>query len=122
MRWIESRITILPVRWIGLGLMIAAGTGMGAFLFGYPFLTAHAQYVELPLIGPVPAATALAFDLGVFAVVVGSTVLMQIAIAHQSLRSARLRARETAEVADPADAAEERENRIEEQEHQQEGA
>src|SRR5690606_11610076 len=33
-RWIESRITILPVRWIGLGLMIAAGTGMGAFLFG----------------------------------------------------------------------------------------
>ena len=28
-RWIESRITILPVRWIGLGLMIAAGTGMG---------------------------------------------------------------------------------------------
>ena len=121
-RWIESRITILPVRWIGLGLMIAAGTGMGAFLFGYPFLTAHAQYVELPLIGPVPAATAMVFDLGVFAVVVGSTVLMQIAIAHQSLRSARLRAREAADAADPVAAAEERENRIEEQAHQQEGA
>lgn len=117
-RWVESRITILPVRWIGLGLVIAAGTGMGSFLFGYPFLTAHAQYVTLPVIGQVPAATALIFDLGVFAAVVGSTVLIQIAIAHQSLRSSRLRAREIAPDADPK---EEQENRHEEQEQQREG-
>ena len=96
-RWIESRITILPVRWIGAGLLFAVGTGAGSLLFGYPFLTAHAQYVTIPLIGQVPAATALLFDLGVFAVVVGATVLIQIAIAHQSLRSARLRARDEAE-------------------------
>ncbi|SDL81997.1 monovalent cation/H+ antiporter subunit A [Paracoccus chinensis] len=117
-RFVESRITILPVRWIGLGLVIAVGTGMGSFLFGYPFMTAHAQYVTLPLIGQVPAATALIFDLGVFATVVGATVLIQIAIAHQSLRSARLRARESA---DGADAREEREHRQEEQQQQQEG-
>ncbi|MBV0890944.1 monovalent cation/H+ antiporter subunit A [Paracoccus sp. Z118] len=95
-RWIESRIIILPIRWMGLGLLFAALVGMGSALFGYPFLTAHAQYVHLPFIGQVPAATALLFDLGVFAVVVGSVVLIQIAIAHQSLRSARLRAREEA--------------------------
>jgi len=117
-RWVESRITILPVRWIGLGLMIAVGTGMGSFLFGYPFLTAHAQYVTIPLIGQVPAATALAFDLGVFATVVGATVLIQVAIAHQSLRSARLRAREAAP---EAVRREEHEHRHEEQQQQQEG-
>jgi len=90
-RWVETRLTILPTRWMGIGLLIAAGTGAGSWLFGYPFLTAHAQYVTVPLIGEVPAATALLFDAGVFGLVVGATVLMLIAIAHQSLRSLRLR-------------------------------
>ncbi|PZO63779.1 MAG: monovalent cation/H+ antiporter subunit A [Paracoccus denitrificans] len=98
-RWLEDRIVILPVRWIGVGLLIAVGTGLGALAFGYPFLTAHAQYIDLPIIGQVPAATALLFDMGVFAVVVGSTVLILIAIAHQSLRSSRLRARRASEAA-----------------------
>ncbi len=90
-RWIEARIVVLPIRWMGFGLLAAGATGVGAWLFGYPFLTAHARYVELPVIGQVPMATAMLFDLGVFALVVGATVLMLIAIAHQSLRSARLR-------------------------------
>jgi multicomponent K+:H+ antiporter subunit A len=95
-RWVESRLTVLPTRWMGFGLLIAGGTGMGSWVFGYPFLTAHAQYVDLPLIGEVPAATAMLFDLGVFGVVVGATVLMLIAIAHQSLRSARARGQDEA--------------------------
>ena len=90
-RWVEARITVLPIRWMGFGLLIAGLTGIGSWLFDYPFLTAHARYVDLPLIGRIPAATAMIFDLGVFALVVGATVLMLIAIAHQSLRSARLR-------------------------------
>jgi multicomponent K+:H+ antiporter subunit A len=93
-RWVEARLTVLPIRWMGVGLLIAGATGLGAFLFGYPFLTMHAQYVDLPVIGKVPAATALVFDAGVFALVVGATVLMLVAIAHQSLRIARLRERE----------------------------
>ena len=94
-RWVEDRLTILPIRWMGVGLVIAGLTGLGAFVFGYPFLTAHAQYITLPLIGRVPAATALVFDAGVFSLVVGATVLMLIAIAHQSLRIARLRDRDS---------------------------
>jgi multicomponent K+:H+ antiporter subunit A len=93
-RWVEARLTVLPIRWIGLGLIIAGMTGLGAFVFGYPFLTAHARYVSLPLVGDVPVATALAFDTGVFALVVGATVLMLIALAHQSLRNARQRERD----------------------------
>ncbi len=88
-RRIEARLRILPISWIGLGLLCAALTGMGAWLFGHPFLTSHFRYLDLPGIGKVPAATALLFDLGVFAVVVGSTVLILIALAHQSVRTPR---------------------------------
>ncbi|MBL8583424.1 MAG: monovalent cation/H+ antiporter subunit A [Rhizobiaceae bacterium] len=85
-RWVEERLRILPVRWIGSGLLVAVLTGLGSFLFGYPFLTSYFQYTELPFIGKMPTASAMLFDLGVFSLVVGATVLMLIAIAHQSLR------------------------------------
>ncbi|WP_414471076.1 monovalent cation/H+ antiporter subunit A [Microvirga sp. M2] len=89
-RWVEARLRILPISWMGLGLLCTIFTGAGAWVFGRPFLTSHFEYVELPLIGKVPAATALLFDLGVFAVVVGATVLILIALAHQSIRSPRM--------------------------------
>jgi multicomponent K+:H+ antiporter subunit A len=85
-RWVEERLRILPVRWIGFGLITATLTGLGSFLFGYPFLTSYFQYTHLPFIGEMPTASALMFDLGVFSLVVGAVVLMLIAIAHQSLR------------------------------------
>ncbi|HQZ11979.1 MAG TPA: monovalent cation/H+ antiporter subunit A [Devosia sp.] len=88
-RWVEDRLRILPVYWIGVGLLLALATGAGAWVFGAPFLTSHFQYLDLPLLGRVPLASALFFDLGVFILVVGATVLMLVAIAHQSLRSAK---------------------------------
>jgi len=91
-RWAEDRIRILPLRWMGAGLLVATATGAGAWFFGYPFLTSHFQYLDVPLIGKVPAASALLFDLGVFLLVVGSTVLILVALAHQSIRINRLRA------------------------------
>jgi multicomponent K+:H+ antiporter subunit A len=87
--WVEDRLRILPVNWIGLSLLLAATTGMASWLFGYPFLTSHSRYVDLPLVGTVPATSALLFDLGVFGLVVGATVLMLIALAHQSIRNLR---------------------------------
>lgn len=93
-RWAEDRIRILPVRWMGAGMIISTLTGIGAWLLGYPFLTSHFQYAELPLIGKVPMASALLFDLGVFLLVVGSTVLILVALAHQSIRINRMRAAE----------------------------
>lgn len=87
--WVEDRLRVLPVRWIGLGILLAAVVGSGSWVFGYPFLTSHSQYVELPLIGAVPAASATLFDFGVFSLVLGATSLMLIAIAHQSIRRLR---------------------------------
>ena len=54
-RWSEDRLRILPLRWMGFGLLMAAVTGLGAWLFGYPFLTTHSQYIEVPFIGKVMA-------------------------------------------------------------------
>ncbi len=88
-RWVEDRLRIRPTLWIGLGLLLALFTGAGAWLFGSPFLTTSFRYLELPVLGRVPLASALAFDLGVFILVVGATVLILIALAHQSIRNAR---------------------------------
>ncbi|SFI01186.1 monovalent cation/H+ antiporter subunit A [Bradyrhizobium sp. Gha] len=84
--WVEARLRVMPVRWMGIGLLLAACTGAAACVFGYPFLTSYFAYAELPLVGLVPTASAFLFDVGVFSLVIGATVLMLIAIAHQSRR------------------------------------
>ena len=87
-RWVEDRLRILPVRWMGAGLLIAAATGgVAALRLSVP--DPSARYVTLPVIGAVPVATALLFDLGVFVLVVGATVVVLVALAHQSLRGPR---------------------------------
>ena len=83
---------LLPPRWIAFGLLLALATGLGSLALGYPFLTTHTAHVHWPLVGEVHLPTAALFDLGVFAVVVGSTLLMLTALAHQSLRAQRRQA------------------------------
>jgi len=88
--WTEARLRLIrPFAWAGTGLLLATGTGLGALLFGRPFMTSYFGYAELPVIGRVPTASALAFDIGVFALVVGATLLMLVALAHQSVRGHR---------------------------------
>jgi multicomponent Na+:H+ antiporter subunit B len=70
---------LMPVSYpamIGLGLFFAAGTGLGAMILGYPFLTHTFDYFHIPLVGEIELATALSFDIGVFLVVVGATLLI----------------------------------------------
>jgi multicomponent K+:H+ antiporter subunit A len=87
--WTEDRLRLRPRIWIGTGLLLAAGTGLAAWLFGRPFLTSYFTYAEPPLLGKVPVASALVFDVGVFVLVVGATLLMLVALAHQSVRAHR---------------------------------
>jgi multicomponent K+:H+ antiporter subunit A len=72
--------------WMGWGLLIAAATGAASWAFGAPFLTSTYDYPWLPGIGGVPLASASAFDLGVFLVVVGATMVMLLRIGHLSVR------------------------------------
>jgi multicomponent K+:H+ antiporter subunit A len=92
-RWTERHARLRPPRWIGVGLLLAAVTGLGAVAFGYPFLTTRTLHLTLPLVGDVHIPSATFFDLGVFSVVVGATLLILTALAHQSLRAHRRAAR-----------------------------
>ena len=72
------------IRWIGTGLTVAALTGVGAFVFGRPFLTSAFGHPVVPVLGELPLATAALFDLGVYVTVVGSTMLMLSALGAAS--------------------------------------
>lgn len=61
---------------IALGLFLALGTGLGSVLLGYPFLTSAFTHIHLPVVGDIEVASAMLFDLGVFFVVMGGSVLM----------------------------------------------
>jgi multicomponent K+:H+ antiporter subunit A len=63
------------VQAVGIGLGIAWLTGVGAFVFGRPFLTSAFGHPVVPLLGELPLATAALFDLGVYITVVASTLL-----------------------------------------------
>jgi len=63
-------------RWVGVGLGIAGLTGVGAFVFGRPFLTSAHGNPVVAVLGELPMASAAMFDLGVYVTVVGATMLM----------------------------------------------
>ncbi|MGV3710850.1 MAG: monovalent cation/H+ antiporter subunit A [Gemmatimonas sp.] len=88
-RWVEGRVEVFPAQWIAWGMLTAATTGLGSMLVGFPFLTTHTAHFTLPIVGEVHFPTATFFDLGVFAVVVGATLLILTALAHQSIRGDR---------------------------------
>jgi multicomponent K+:H+ antiporter subunit A len=85
--WVAERVGLDHRPWMAAGLLVAVATGMAAWLFAAPFLTSTYDYPWLPGIGGVPLASASVFDLGVYAVVVGATLVMLGAIARLSRKS-----------------------------------
>jgi len=59
---------------IGAGLTVAVATGVGSWLSGAQFLESAKVELHLPLLGTVKATSALAFDIGVYLVVVGLVI------------------------------------------------
>ncbi|MBU1438227.1 MAG: hypothetical protein KKF79_12780, partial [Gammaproteobacteria bacterium] len=47
-----------------------------SWLFDRPFLTSWFDYFELPLLGQIELASAIAFDLGVYLTVVGASLMI----------------------------------------------
>ncbi|RST77672.1 Na(+)/H(+) antiporter subunit B [Siminovitchia acidinfaciens] len=74
---IKSVANSLPIDFkimVAVGLLFAVGTGVGSFLFDVPFLTHAFGEFTLPLLGKTHLHTAVLFDIGVYLVVVGSTL------------------------------------------------
>lgn len=80
----ETVTSMLPINFrllIPVGLLIALLTGLGALLFGFPFLTHTFGSIHVPIFGDIELATAMLFDLGVYFTVLGSTITIIINIA-----------------------------------------
>ena len=84
MSWSQARLRFSYHAMAGAGVLIAALTGLGSWAFGRPFLTSAFGHFSLPLVGEFELATAMLFDLGVYLVVVGATLLILSNIGHVS--------------------------------------
>jgi len=76
MERVERVLGLDYVRCMGIGLLVAAATGLAPVILGYPFLTSGYAGPVLPLIGEVPLTSASAFDVGVYLVVFGGAMLI----------------------------------------------
>jgi multicomponent K+:H+ antiporter subunit A len=81
--WTESRIHINYRALAGLGILIAAATGLGSLALGQPFLTSAFGHLHLPLVGEIELSTAMLFDLGVMGAVIGTTLTI---VSHLGVR------------------------------------
>jgi multicomponent K+:H+ antiporter subunit A len=65
---------------IGAGVVFAGLTGLAGVMAGAPFLTSASRHPDVPLVGEIPLTSAMAFDLGVFMAVLGSTLMALTAL------------------------------------------
>ncbi|XKF16337.1 monovalent cation/H+ antiporter subunit A [Halomonas sp. BLK-85] len=76
--WTNERLPVSYPIVAVIGLLTALATGLGSWVFGYPFLTSAFDYFDIPLIGKTELATALLFDIGVYLTVVGATLMILV--------------------------------------------
>ena len=74
--WVKQRLSLKYHRLVAAGVLISGLTGAASWLFERPFLTSWFDYFQLPLFGEIELASAIAFDLGVYLTVVGSTLMI----------------------------------------------
>ncbi len=73
--WAAQRMRVDYHALIGIGVLVAAATGIGAWIVDRPFLTSAFGHFHLPLVGDIELASAMAFDTGVFLTVIGAVML-----------------------------------------------
>ena len=88
-QWTSARIRTDMHKVIASGLFFAIGTGLVSILLRYPFLTSAFTYLKWPVVGKFEVASAMIFDLGVFLVVVGATVMILVELGKVNLLQAR---------------------------------
>lgn len=68
---VSREVRVRPSTVLGAGLLLAVGTAMAPWLFGGQVLQSTFTYLQLPVLGALPLASVLAFDTGVYLIVVG---------------------------------------------------
>ncbi len=82
--WTNERLKANMHLVIAAGLSIATITGLVPMLLGFPFLTTAFTYLTWPVVGTFEIASAIAFDLGVFLTVIGSSVMILVELGKLS--------------------------------------
>lgn len=72
-----------PHMLIGLGLLVAVGSAAMALLTGRPFMTGAWREVHMPGFGALHVGTPMFFDVGVYLVVIGVTLLIIYSMAEE---------------------------------------
>ncbi|MBT0671439.1 monovalent cation/H+ antiporter subunit A [Novosphingobium profundi] len=85
--WTDARRRIDEHLLIGLGVTIAALTGLGSLVFGAPLFTSAFGHFHIPLLGDVELASAMAFDVGVGMTVIGAVMLALAELSHIAVRA-----------------------------------
>lgn len=68
---VDEIVPVSETTLLGSGLLVAALTGMGGWLMGDAFFFAGHLEADVPVLGHLKASSALAFDIGVYLIVVG---------------------------------------------------
>jgi multicomponent Na+:H+ antiporter subunit B len=77
-----------PRSFIGAGLLLALASGLPSILAYQPFLTGHWGYLDVPHFFKVKLGTPLFFDIGVYLVVLGVTLMIILPMEEEAEESA----------------------------------
>lgn len=77
----KKALYLNPRTLIAVGLLVAVSSGLISLLAGYPFMTGLWSSQSVPVLGKV--GTPLLFDIGVYLVVIGITLLIIFSLAEE---------------------------------------
>jgi multicomponent Na+:H+ antiporter subunit B len=79
----RQALRLHPQTLIGTGLLLAAGSGTLSLLLGQSFMTGQWRHLDLPETGTVALGTPMVFDIGVYLVVMGVTLLIILSLSEE---------------------------------------
>lgn len=83
-----NKMISFDYKWlIALGLAVSIFVPLVLMIFGVPFFTHQAFYMELPIFGEVPIHSAVFFDVGVYITVASATLLIISLLATEQAMS-----------------------------------
>lgn len=77
---VKQAVPVPPDVILGTGLLVAIVTGLASLVQGGAFLESGSVTLDLPLFGAVKVVSSLAFDIGVYLVVVGLALSLLLSL------------------------------------------
>lgn len=79
----RRQLLLKPRHLVAGGLGLALSSGLVSLFVGQPFMTSQWRHFEVPALGPIDVSTPLFFDIGVYLVVVGVTLMIIFSLAEE---------------------------------------